>query len=149
MLYLDFKYDKNNVCKNPESWYDIWYEQSWFDDPNIVQIACAIDKLKHEWADFFTSETFGRCSGKNLSGGAKTVIVGYLGLCDKEMPFCWMGENCYRLLALIPESVDVTFAVNYTPMIWDFGCTFISKQTGHKITNYDEFKTEEADLCYT
>lgn len=53
--------------------------------------------IKHVWADFFVGTITDRCSGKELSGGAKTVIAVYVGLTRGDVvPLQFLGENCFR-----------------------------------------------------
>lgn len=92
MLYMDFNVPEEKMLVIPESWYDAYYNPDWFNDPEIVRVACEIDGLTHVWADFFTHPYTGRCCGKDISGGAKTVIVTYLGVPDnKIIPLSWLG----------------------------------------------------------
>lgn len=80
MLYLDYRVQCDKVVQNPSLIYDAFYKISWFNDLEVVRIACEIDKLKHFIDDIFESDIFARCSGKDISGGAKTVILAYLGI---------------------------------------------------------------------
>lgn len=60
-----------------------------------MRIAEEIDNVKHVWSDFFVGTVTDRCSSKELSGGAKTVIAAYVGLSRGEViPLQFLGENC-------------------------------------------------------
>ena len=143
MLYLDFSEDRKHNTFDPGSWFDAYYEQSWFDDKIVCDIACKIDDLKHEWADYFTSETFGKCSGKEISAGAKTVIAAYLGLfTDKKYPLSWLGENCFEMLGSIDIKSDIIFVANSMPNLWEWKCSFKSVQTGRVINSYETYIEE-------
>ena len=143
MLYMDFNVPEERILNIPESWYNAYYDPSWFDDPEVVRIACEIDNLNHVWADFFEHSYTGRCCGKDISGGAMTVILAYLGLfCDKDLPLSWLGENCIPVLGSLDIKHDVTFAGDQVPQIRDFGCKFISCKTGKILDNYYDYYRE-------
>lgn len=141
-LYLDFKPDRTLVTTNPAAYFDGYYEITWFDDPVIVSIAEKIDSVRHDYGDAFYSEVTGRFSGRYLSGGAKVVILAYLGLAPKIIPLSWLGENCFAVLGSVPVASKVVFYADYVPMLWDFNCEFISVQTGANINNHDTFFEE-------
>lgn len=143
MLYLDFAPDRSNYLWTPMSRFDLWYEQSWFDNQVVIDIACKADNLKHVWADFFTSDLLGRCSGKDLSGSAKTLIIVYLNLQENYLiPLQFIGENCIPILGRLDIKHDVTFAADTWPFLMDFGCKFISKQSGKIIDNFIDYREE-------
>lgn len=143
MIYLNFIKDNSKVMYAPGLIYDDYYEQSWFDDPVVVAIAEKVDNIKHEWADYFCSDLTGKLSGKDISGGAKTLILAYLGFdLGKELPTDWLGENCYPVLGTFTPKKDITFCATSIPQLDDFGCTFISKQTGKEIKQYDDYMEE-------
>lgn len=143
MLYIEFGVPEDKVMQCPEDTYNVEYDQKWFDDPEVVRIACEIDGLSHMVSDVFDSELFGRCTGLNISGGAKTVILAYLGLTyGLCLPTSWLGENCFPVLGSLAIKTDVTFAVDSTPLLLDFRCKFVSKNTGAVVGNYDMFYEE-------
>lgn len=117
-LYLDFKPNPKDVTLQPEGYYEV----SWFDDPIIVSIVEQIDNVRHDYSDAFYSDVTGRFSGKYISGGAKIVILAYLGL--------------------VSIKTKVIFEADFVPMLWDFDCDFISVQSGKLINNHDTFFEE-------
>lgn len=126
----------------PEGYYDGYYEVSWFDDPIIVSIVKQIDNVRHDYSDAFYSDVTGRFSDKYISGGAKIVILAYLGLVPKIIPLSWLGENCFKVLGQVPIKTKVIFEADFVPMLWDFDCDFISVQSGKLINNHDTFFEE-------
>lgn len=141
-LYLDFKPNPKDVTLQPEGYYDGYYEVSWFDDPIIVSIVEQIDNVRHDYSDAFYSDVTGRFSGKYISGGAKIVVLAYLGLVPKIIPLSWLGENCFKVLGQVPIKTRVIFEADFVPMLWDFDCDFISVQSGKLINNHDTFFEE-------
>ena len=149
MLYLDYRVPCDKVVQNPSLTYDAFYKISWFNDPEVVRIACEIDKLKHFIDDIFESDFFGRCSGKDISGGAKTVILAYLGIVkDYALPLSWMGENCLPVLGPLTIKDDIVFDADSSPGILDFKCSFISKRTGKVIDNFIDYHDERIDYFF-
>lgn len=149
MLYLDYAVPHDKLLWTPMIRYDLEYDQNWFDDPEVVRIAEEIDDVKHVWADFFVGTITDRCSGKELSGGAKTVIAVYVGLTRGDVvPLQFLGENCFPVLGSLNIKEDVTFNGDTYPFIKDFGCKFISKRTGKTIDNYLDYR-EEMDMFAT
>lgn len=143
MLYIDFDVPKDKILEIPTGLYQIYYEQTWFDDPVVVDIACKIDGLKHVFADFFENELLGRCSGREISGGAKTVILAYLGIVSAYvLPLSWLGENCFPVLGSLDIEKDITFDGDSVPMLYDWKCDFISRKTGRVINSYDTYREE-------
>lgn len=141
-LYLDFNPNRELITMNPEAYFDGYYETSWFEDPAIVSVAEKIDNVKHDYSDAFYSEVTGRFSGIHLSGGAKVVILAYLGIVPKIMPLSWLGENCFPVLGSVPIKSRVVFWADFVPMLWDFYCDFISVQSGVVINSHDIFFKE-------
>lgn len=103
MLYMDYNVPRENMLTNPEGRYD----------------------------DIFEHTIFGRCSGMNLSGGVKTLVLTYLGETGGYvLPLSWLGENCFPVLGSFTCRTDVTYSGNYVPQIEEWGCTFKSVRTG-------------------
>ena len=143
MLYIEFGVSDDRIMFCPEDTYKVEYDSKWFDDSEVIRIACEIDGLKHVDGDIFENSIFGRCSGLQISGGAKTVILAYLGITyGMCLPTSWLGENCFPVLGSLEINHDVTFAVDSTPLLLDFKCSFISKNTGEEIHEYDKFYEE-------
>lgn len=46
-LYMDFNVDDKKVLVDPSTYFSFYYEKSWFDDPEVVRVACEIDGLTH------------------------------------------------------------------------------------------------------
>lgn len=143
MLYLDYNVDESKVITDPGGEFDVLYAADWFEDSNIVAIAEGIDKLKHISNDRFFSELFGTVTGRQLSGGTKTVILCYLRLLTEYIyPLLWLGENCFEYMSLVPDVYDITFKANTMPNLDEWGCTFISKKTGKVITGFETYWKE-------
>lgn len=148
MLYMDYNVPESKLIWNPESVYDIFYEKSWFDDPEIVRVACTVDHLDHTCDDIFDHEITGRCSGKDISGGAKTVILAYLGIAkERALPLSWLGENCFPVLGSLKIKDDIIFDGDSVPMLEKWSCNFISKRTGKVLNNYDDYYNEVLDYA--
>lgn len=149
MLYIDYKIPYDKVVQNPSMTYDAFYKISWFEDPEVIRIACEIDNLKHFTDDIFESDFSGRCSGKDISGGAKTVILAYLGVVkDYALPLSWLGENCFPTLGSLKIKDDIVFDADSSPGILDFKCRFISKRTGKVIDNFIDYASERVKYVF-
>lgn len=149
MLYLDYMVPDDQVLLNPGGYFNIIYDKTWFEDSEIIRIACTIDKLEHIDGDIFNSSYSGRCSGKDLSGGAKTVILAYLGETNnKALPLSWLGENCFQVLGSLDVKHNIVFNANSTPLLMDFQCTFRSLKTGKMISHFIDCDRERIEYVY-
>lgn len=142
MLYMDFGLEYPDVMAFPVGIYCSEYERVWFNDPVVVDISCKVDNLKHVEGDIFEHELTGRCSGLDISDGAKTVIMVYLGLADSAYPLHYFGENCLSVLGSLNINYNAVVNGDYVPMLDDWQCKFISKKTGNIIHNYDTYYAE-------
>lgn len=134
MLYLQYNTPEVDRLRNPGGTFNSLYEKSWFENPTVVKIAEGVDGVKHVMEDIFEHETFGKFLATQLSGGAKILILAYLGILpDKAYPLSWLGDNCYEWLKVIPEEQDITFDADC--MIPPF-CSYVNftiKATGEVI----------------
>lgn len=147
-LYMDHNVPLNKLMMNPDARYRAFYKSEWFDDPEVVRIACEIDGLRHLFWDTFEHPVFGRCTGKEVSGGSRAVILAYLGETDDYViPLSWLGENCFKTLGSLNIKSDVTFDGDYTPNLWNWECEFISKRTGNKINSWETYSPERFDYA--
>lgn len=149
-LYMDFNVSRDRIIYNPTAIFNYWYDKHWFDDEKVVKVACDIDKLKHESGDIFEHPIYGRCIGRELSGGVHTVLAAYFGLPvnDMVLPLSWLGENCFAPLGSLEIKNDIIFDGDYTPQIDDWHCSFISKKTGSILSNYDSYSRERSMYGY-
>lgn len=145
-LYMDFNVDEKFVLVDPSTYFGYYYDKRWFNDPEVVRVAEKIDGVRHVDADIFDHPLYGRCFGKELSGGVHTVLLAYLGELDDEdvLPLSWLGENCFSVLGSLNIRKDITFDGDYMPDLWDWNCKFISKKTGNIISNYKSYAKERA-----
>lgn len=142
MLYMDFK-EPDKILWNVSGRYKVFYESSWFDDPTVVRIAEAIDKVKRLGGGLFVSEFSGEFTGLELSGGAQAVILMYLNLLDGyAVPFSWLGENCLPVLGTLDIQHDIHLFANTVPLLDEYGCEFVSSVTGERLTNHDTYIKE-------
>lgn len=149
MLFIDFNVPAEKVLEIPEGWYKAYYDQSWFDNPEVVRIAEEIDGVHHEWADYFNHPYTGRCSGMDLSGGAMTVILAYLGVAkDWVLPLSWLGENCYKTLGSLDIQHDVIFDGDTYPRLKVWNCDFKSVRSGKILNNFYDYFEEHQYYVY-
>lgn len=140
MLYLQYNTKPENKLCNPDGTFDDLYEKSWFEDKTVVKIAEGVDDVHHLFDDIFEHDTFGKFIASRLSGGAKMLILAYLGvLSDRAYPLSWLGDNCYDWLEVISEKRDTT---------WDADCmlppfcsyvNFVVKDTGVEIKSETDY----------
>jgi hypothetical protein len=130
MLYLDFNPPMERVIYNPSEVFDELFEESWFEDQALVEFTTGVNDAPIT-------------SPKNLAGCVKLVILAYRNAVPGAIyPLSWLAERVYPFLSKIPANVNVVFFPDMIPNTQNFGCVFIAKKAGHKITNYRTLRKE-------
>ena len=144
MLIMVYNCPENEIIWNPEGEFNALVESSWFQDPNVVKACEGIDRVEHIGDGVFRSPVAGLLGYDKLSGGAKLVTLCIRGeMSNLVYPLSWVGDNCYRFLSLVPENKVVKFYANSLPyMVENFGCTFVSAESGKKLTTFDDYRNE-------
>lgn len=143
MLYLDYDVDEKYVDWNPGAAFNNLYKTEWFSDSRVVSIVEDIDGVEHVIDDIFRRRDGKSITARELSNGVKLVILSYMGVRTNVVyPLSGLGENCYKHMSKVPDNVDITFYANTMPTLIDWGCEFISKKTGKKISGFYTYEKE-------
>lgn len=105
---LSIVYGKpEDAIYNPKAYFDIHYDEEWFDDEFVRQMVKDVDKSEVVSRYCINSPVLGQIPPQMLSGGVKTLILIYK-IPDRLFNASACGENCYEWLLKIGDICDRT-----------------------------------------
>lgn len=110
MLYLTFK-KTEDVLIAVDKYFNLAYEQEWFDDPVVKEMVRDVDKSVVLGDAVIKSPVFGIMAPTQLSGGVKALI-----LMLKEDHTIWgsaCGDNCAKWIIEISKKKDITICLSH------------------------------------
>ena len=98
--------DMENAIYHPPVYFDNTYEDEWITDELSVKMIKDIDKSEVLGENCIASPILGLISPKDISGGAKTLILIYNNP-DLIINASACGDNCAKWLLKIAENKDI------------------------------------------
>ncbi len=84
-------------------------KDSWFDDPLVREIVCAVDKNTHLFGKIFENAKWGTVSSREFSGGVKGLLTIYKDTHEpRAFSSIMFGDNC------VPWLGEISFLVDFT-----------------------------------
>lgn len=99
-----------NEIKKPSGYFDLIYEDSWFDDPFVKQMVLDVDKTIVYSANNMLSPVLGNINSSKISGGVKNLILAY-ALDSPIIDASHCGDNCAKWLIEIGKRKDLTITL--------------------------------------
>lgn len=121
------EYDDDLFKFNSLPLFDILREDSWFENPLVIDIINNVDKCEIIGPRKLISHVLGDITPKDLSNGTKMLLI--ILFCDMDIIYNGnhMGPNCSKWLLKIAEQKDVTVCLGYH---MDFDSEIIKSTTG-------------------
>lgn len=110
MLYITFK-KSDGVLIYIDSYFNLNYEDIWFEDQLIKEMILDVDKSTVVSANCIESPVLGFIAPQKLSGGVKALI-----LMLKESRVVWAtacGDNCAKWIVEIAKQKDITICLEH------------------------------------
>ena len=135
--------DIENSIYHPPVYFDNTYEDEWMTDPWTIEMIKDIDQSEVLSARAIDSPFLGSISTKEISGGAKTLILMKFDDSGKIFNASACGDNCAKWIVDIAKNKELTIDLHH---IMDFsGCgdfeAFIVN-TGKRTMGYDQYLEE-------
>lgn len=105
--------DMENTIFHPPTYFDNVYLDEWITDPFTVRLIKDIDKSDVIGARVIDSPFLGSISVKEISGGAKTVILMKFDESGKIFNASACGDNCAKWIYEISKSKDLTINLHH------------------------------------
>lgn len=130
----------DDILYDPNSYFDLEFEEEWMLDPLVKEIIEDVDKSKLIAPHLIDSPVLGPIPPQYLSGGTKTLI---LILNDDREIFnaSACGDNCAKWLLKIAEDRDIVVNLRHV-MKFDEPFEIEIINTGNKVYNRHEFAKE-------
>lgn len=136
MLYITFK-KTEDVLFYIDNYFDLNYDDIWFDDPLVKQIIQDVDKSTVIMNGIIDSPVLGKIPPAHLSRGVKALILMLKD--DRTVWATACGDNCSKWIIKISKIRDVTICLVH---IMEFESDFeaICLDNGKKIATIDDYR---------
>lgn len=135
--------DSNTIIWNHDILFDNVYEDEWFTDPLVQEMARTIDRAEYFDGNMFKTDIFGYVPATNLSTGFKTLVLALkYDTGDRLLKFSAMGDNCFPFLDKIKNLCNARFYADFIIPIEDGMCEIYSEESGRMIDNRIAFVEE-------
>ena len=115
--------DMENAIYHPPVYFDNTYEDEWITDELSVKMIKDIDKSEVLGENCIESPILGQISPKDLSGGAKTLMLIYNNP-NLVINASACGDNCVKWLLQMAEEKDIFIRLLHN---MNFGTAFTIK----------------------
>lgn len=137
-VYLgrDYVFMKNKVS-DVSGYFDNSYDKEWFNSDFAEKVVEVIDGVKHLSGDVFINERFGAITARELSSGAKALIL-LNNMPELLISGDRMGNNCVPFLVELASIKDIKITLCHVmqfPKGFEFYCIPFNK----KIQSEDEY----------
>lgn len=106
MMTVYVNREPEGCIRSAQSFFDFEYEDDWFDDPLVKQIVKDIDNTEVISSNMLISPILGSISCRDISGGAKGLIL--ILKCTDHRAFrsTTFGGNCVNWIIALSRSCD-------------------------------------------
>lgn len=99
--------------KSAQSFFDFEYEDEWFDDPVVKQIVHDIDNTEVISSNLLISPILGSISCRDISGGAKGLILILKCTDPRSFRSTTFGGNCVNWIINLSYMRDFVLYMNH------------------------------------
>lgn len=124
---------------HPPTYFDNQYEDEWITNPLSVEMIKDVDKSEVVSPRLIDSPILGPISVKEISGGAKTLMLMAFDQSGKIFNASSCGDNCAKWILEIGKQKDLTINLNH---IMNFGKGEFEMRilnTGEMVHNMKQF----------
>lgn len=148
-IWFGKNYPFEGVITRVDHFFDTRKKKEWFSDEFNQKMIYDVDHGTKVLKDFaLENPLIGGMSPDKLSGGVKTLIL------IKEMPDLIFdatncGDNCFKWLFKMCETLDRTVVLRYQPIIPDVDTKFICLNDNSYVNDASEMAVKSMDYLFT
>lgn len=103
--------------KHPSGYFDLTYDDDWFEDTFVKQMVLDVDKTEVISANNMISPVLGNINSSKISGGVKNLILAYKT--DNIIDASHCGDNCAKWFLKIGAQKDLTITLYHIMQFFD------------------------------